>query len=501
MKLRRLLEAITDYTPEGDMEVDIKGLAYDSRTVQPGDLFIAVRGTSQDGHDYCRDAVRKGAAGLVMEDWKEPGSRITRIRVPDSREALSKLSARFYDYPYEKMDIIGITGTNGKTTTSYMIESILYASGASPGVIGTVSTRFGGRTRPASVTTPESLDLMRVMREMADEDVTHVILEVSSHALDQGRTRDCPFRVALFTNFSRDHLDYHTTMENYFKAKSRIFQDLHRGRHGKESVAVINMDDVKGKELLSFIRTRVMTYGLDHRCDVRAETISSGKEGLRLRLFTPRGETEVTSSLIGNVNIYNILAAAASALALDIGLDAISRGIESLPGVPGRLESVKNPRGLSVVVDYAHTPDALLKAQETLAPIVQGRLITVFGCGGDRDRGKRSEMGLVAGKYSDIVIITSDNPRSEDPESIVSQIEAGMKQSGQIKREWSQGARGAASGYFIEADRREAIRKAVSMATEDDLILIAGKGHEDYQIIGSEKRFFDDRKEVVAAAS
>jgi UDP-N-acetylmuramoyl-L-alanyl-D-glutamate--2,6-diaminopimelate ligase len=324
-------------------------------------------------------------------------------------------------------------------------------------------------------------------------------MEVSSHALDQGRTRDCPFRVAVFTNFSRDHLDYHASMETYFNAKSRLFQDLHKGKGGEKSVAVVNMDDARGKALLSFIRTKVTTYGLGRQCDVRAEGVSADRSGLKFVLMTPAGDSEIESSLIGKVNVYNILAAAAAALSLDIDLDAISRGIQSLPAVPGRLELVKNPKGLAVVVDYAHTPDALLKAQETLGPLVDGRLITVFGCGGDRDKGKRSEMGLVAGKNSDILIITSDNPRSEDPESIVRQIEEGIKESGQKKREWGKGFRSMKSGYFIEVDRREAIKKAVSMASKDDMILIAGKGHEDYQIVGSERRFFDDRREVLSA--
>ena len=501
MKLRQLLDGFTNYTLEGDMELDIKGLAYDSRRVHPGELFVAIRGTSQNGHDYCREAIRNGAIALIMEEFKESCNRITRIRVPDSRTALSKLSAQFYNHPFERVEIIGITGTNGKTTTSYVLESILSAAGASPGVIGTISNRFHGKSRPASVTTPESLDLMRTMKEMADEGVTHVVLEVSSHALDQGRTGDCPFRVAVFTNFSRDHLDYHNTMEEYFKAKSRLFQNLHKGKHGKRSVAVINMDDSKGEELLASIGTKVITYGMGRECDVRAEPISTSMNGLSFRLFTSSGKVDIRSSLLGNVNIYNILAATAAALSLNIDLEAIASGIETLKTVPGRLELVKNPRGLAVVVDYAHTPDALLKAQTTLEPMVRGRLITVFGCGGDRDKGKRSEMGLVAGENSDMVFITSDNPRSEEPESIVRQVEEGVKKSGQIKRAWTKASSSVKSGYFIEVDRHEAIKKAISLAKEDDVVLIAGKGHEDYQIIGSEKRFFDDRKEVVSAAT
>jgi len=498
MKLGQLLEGLPDYDLDGDIGLEIKRLCYDSRRIQQGDLFVAIKGYSQNGHEFLNDAVRKGAVALVAEEFRESYGEASKILVPDSRGALSKLAARFYENPCDEVELIGITGTNGKTTTSYILESIFSAAGARPGVIGTINSRFEGKSRLSPVTTPESLDLMRLIREMKDEGATHVVMEVSSHALDQGRTADCPFRVAVFTNFTRDHLDYHNSMEKYFNAKACLFRVLKKGR--RKGVAVINMDDPRGKELASICSAEVLTYGLDRKLDFSADSISTDKTGLKARLITPAGKAEITSSLIGRINLYNILAATAASLSLGIDLDRIVEGIKRLKAVPGRMELVKNRKDLTVVVDYAHTPDALLKAQETLRPLTEGRLITLFGCGGDRDKGKRYEMGICAGKNSDIVIITSDNPRNEDPESIVRQIEEGVQSSGLAKAEWSICIGAEKPAYFIEVDRHKAIEKAISMANKKDLVLIAGKGHEDYQIIGPGKRFFDDRKEVVRAA-
>jgi UDP-N-acetylmuramoyl-L-alanyl-D-glutamate--2,6-diaminopimelate ligase len=423
------------------------------------------------------------------------------VRVPNSREALSKLAVRFYDYPFRGINLIGITGTNGKTTTSYLLESVLEAAGKKPGVIGTINYRFLGKTHSAPVTTPESLDLMRFLREMADAGVTDVILEVSSHALDQKRTGECPFKLAVFTNFSRDHLDYHNSMEAYFKAKSLLFQGIKKSKPEAGSTAIINMDDPRGEELATLTEAPVLTYGLRERWDVRGERLSAGRSGLKARLITPVGEVDIRSPLIGEINIYNILAASAAAISLNVDLDAVAEGIERLERVPGRLELVKNQCGLNLVVDYAHTPDALLKTLTALRPIVDGRLITVFGCGGDRDKGKRSEMGLVAGENSDLVFITSDNPRSEDPLSIIAQIEKGTQATGLVRLNNFPQRPVTASGYFVEADRRQAIRKAVALANERDLVLIAGKGHEDYQIVGGQRKRFDDRKEAALAAA
>jgi UDP-N-acetylmuramoyl-L-alanyl-D-glutamate--2,6-diaminopimelate ligase len=501
MKLIHLLEGLKEYDLTGDPELEIEGLAYDSRQIKPGHLFVALQGHALNGHHYLGDAVQNGAVALIGEKFSGLKGNLTKVRVPNSREALSKLAARFYEYPFKGMNLIGITGTNGKTTTSYLLESILTAAGKRPGVIGTINYRYLGKSHAAPVTTPESLDLMGFLREMADAGVTDVIMEVSSHALDQKRTGECPFKLGVFTNFSRDHLDYHKTMEEYFKAKSLLFQGLKKGKPDAASTAVINMDDPRGEQLAALTEAPVVTYGLDQKWDVRGERLSADRTGLKARLMTPVGEVDIRSSLIGEMNIYNILAASAAALSLNVHLDAVAEGIERLGMVPGRLELVKNQGGLNLVVDYAHTPDALLKTLTNLRPIVDGRLITVFGCGGDRDKGKRSEMGLVAGENSDLVFITSDNPRSEDPLSIIAQIEKGIQATGLIRLNNSPKRPFKGSGYFIEADRRRAIRKAVALADETDLVLIAGKGHEDYQIVGGERKRFDDRKEAARAAS
>jgi len=501
MKLIHLLDGLKAYDLNGDPEQEIEGLSYDSRQIKPGYLFVALKGHALNGHHYLEDAVQNGAAALVGEEFTGLRENLTRVRVPNSREALSKLSARFYDYPFRGINLIGITGTNGKTTTSYLLDSILTAAGKKPGVIGTINYRYLGKTRSAPVTTPESLDLMHFLREMADAGVTDVILEVSSHALDQNRTGECPFKLAVFTNFSRDHLDYHNTMEAYFKAKSLLFRGLKKRKQDDGSTAIINMDDPKGEQLATLTDAPVVTYGLHQRWDVSGEHLSADRSGLKARLLTPVGAVDIRSSLIGEINIYNILAASAAALSLHVDLDAIAEGIARLKRVPGRLELVKNQRGLNLVVDYAHTPDALLKTLTTLRPMVDGRLITVFGCGGDRDKGKRSEMGLVAGENSDLVFITSDNPRSEDPLSIIAQIEKGTQATGLIRLNNSSQRPSKGSGYFVEEDRRQAIRKAVAMADERDLVLIAGKGHEDYQIVGGQRKRFDDRKEAALAAS
>ncbi|MFZ7110560.1 MAG: UDP-N-acetylmuramoyl-L-alanyl-D-glutamate--2,6-diaminopimelate ligase [Desulfatiglandales bacterium] len=496
MKLGQIVRGIDYQEHLGDPEVEISGVAYDSREVRPGYLFVALRGHALDGHAYLLDALERGAAALVAEDFTGYEARgAALVRVSDSRGALSKIASAFYSRPFEEMNLIGITGTNGKTTTSYLLESVFTAAGRRPGVIGTINYRICGQKSSASVTTPESLDLMRLLRRMADRGATDVIMEVSSHALDQGRTRECPFKAAVFTNITRDHLDYHKTMEAYFEAKSRLFLGL-----DESSTAVLNLDDPNAKKLATLTPARVLTYGLQSSCQVRAEVLSSDRNGIRARLITPAGKREIRSPLLGKVNVYNILAAATAALALDLELDSVAKGLEAVGSVPGRLEPVQNRRGLSVVVDYAHTPDALLKALETLRPLTGGRLITVFGCGGDRDRGKRIEMGLVAGQHSDLVIITSDNPRSEDPLSILTDIEKGIRKSEMRPLDASANFPVNGPGYILEVDRRKAIRQAFRMAGGEDLILIAGKGHEDYQIVGRERRSFDDRKEAALAA-
>jgi UDP-N-acetylmuramoyl-L-alanyl-D-glutamate--2,6-diaminopimelate ligase len=501
MRLGRLIKGLKVHDFRGDPELDIKGLAYDSRLVGPGYLFVALKGRSLDGRSFMKDAVQRGAVALVADEFQDFDFEAAMIRVRDPREALSALSLTFYNEPYKGINLTGITGTNGKTTTSYLLESILSAAGKRPGVIGTINYRLPGQTLDAPVTTPESLDLMRILRSMADEGVTDVVMEVSSHALDQGRVRDCPFRTGIFTNFSRDHLDYHRSMDAYFEAKCLLFQGLMKWGPRNFTRAVINADDPKAKDLTGLIRVPIVTYGLGKECDVRAENIQVTRDGLTANLVSPAGETEIRSRLIGDFNIYNILAAATAALTMDVDLKEIVSGVRELKCVPGRLELVKNSRSLTIVVDYAHTPDALLKALKAVKPLVKGRLITLFGCGGDRDKGKRREMGRVAGEHSDLLFVTSDNPRTEDPSAIASQIVKGVHESGlkKLLRVPEKGLNGP--GYVLDLDRRNAIRTAISLADKKDLILIAGKGHEDYQIIGKDRINFDDRKVAAEAAS
>lgn len=500
MKLSKLLEAIEIRDFSGDLQLEIKGLAYDSRKIRPGYLFVALRGQRLDGHDYIMDAIRRGAVALIGERFQGAGDGITRILVPDSRKALSRLAQEFYGAPFEGVSLIGITGTNGKTTTSYILESILLAAGARPGVIGTINYRHSGTVHRAEVTTPESLDLMALLREMKDHGVSDVIIEVSSHALDQGRIGECPFKVAVFTNISRDHLDYHTDMEAYFKAKSLLFERIGRGNPDDPNYAVINMDDPRGEDLMNLTQAQTITYGLSGRSDVRAESIHWDERGIRAKIITPLGARAIESPLIGEINVYNILAGVATSMALGIDLDDMVRGIREMNRVPGRMELVPNSLGVTIVVDYAHTPDALLKTIRNLRPLAEGRFITVFGCGGDRDKGKRREMGRLAGLNSDILVVTSDNPRTEDPLLIIEEIEKGVRGTGLEMIPPLQNKTAIGRGYLLEPDRREAIGKAIRLAEKGDLVLIAGKGHEDYQIVGTERRHFDDREEARRAA-
>ena len=498
MYLEDLIENIGIKNRAGDLHVEISHVDYDSRRIGPEGLFVAMKGHTLDGHDFIGDAVLAGAAAVLSEmapdtlirNLGNKGNRLpVFLQVPDSRKALSQLAVTFYGHPFRTMNLIGITGTNGKTTTSYFLESILAAAGRNPGVIGTINRRISNLRLKSSVTTPESLDLMRILRKMADHFATDVIMEVSSHALDQGRVAACPFRTVVFTNISRDHLDYHQSMDDYFRAKSLLFTNLEQSVFEGPANAVINTDDPRGKALVAMTPAGTVTYGLEAPCHVTAKNISVDRQGLRATLISrEKGEIDIRSSLIGNFDIYNIMAAAGAAMTLGVDLKSIASGIEGLKGVPGRMELVPNDRSLTIVVDYAHTPDALEKALTAAKQITAGRILTVFGCGGDRDRGKRSEMGRVAGQNSHKVFVTSDNPRSEDPAAIADEIERGLMDAGQRE-------------YVIELERETAIKMAVEEALKEDLVLIAGKGHEDYQIIGKKRRDFDDRVVAAEAAS
>jgi len=480
--LAELLRQLPEAELKGEMGTSVCGISYDSRKVKPGFLFVALKGSACDGHLYVGDAIEKGASSLVVQEDIGQDPCIPVIKVPDSRRALARIASVYYEWPQKRLQLIGITGTNGKTTTSYILEAILREAGLKPAVIGTVNYRYESLVCPAPVTTPESLDLMKGLKKVADMGATHAVVEVSSHALDQGRVTECLFRVGVFTNLSRDHLDYHGSMEDYLQAKSLLFTEHLESRNGNDSKAVINMDSPYGRRLAQMTKATVVSYGLNRACDFTAHNVVISRDGLSGKLVYPGGEERFSCPLIGRFNLYNILAAVAASFCLGVPMELILKGVPSVGSVPGRLEPVKNNSGITVLVDYAHTPDALEKVLQDLRSVAPKRIITVFGCGGDRDRGKRPEMGRIAVSMSDFVVITSDNPRTEDPQLIVEDILKGAKE-----------VTGGAP-YMVELDREKAIEAALARADKGDLVLIAGKGHEDYQIVGSQKRPFDDRK-------
>jgi UDP-N-acetylmuramoyl-L-alanyl-D-glutamate--2,6-diaminopimelate ligase len=482
----------------GDDRRPVAGVAYHSREVVPGGLFVALKGHLTDGHLYLEASLEKGARVIVTEQETSPPPGVTVVRVPQARLALAHLSAGFYDHPSRELTLVGITGTNGKTSTTYLLEAILSSAGHRVGVVGTVNYRLGKLTWPAPVTTPESLDLQRILREMRRHGASHVFLEVSSHALDLRRVDRATFAAGVFTNLSQDHLDYHRDLDDYLAAKARLFLELLPNGGASEGLAILNLDDPRGQALRQAIKVPSLTYGRHPDSQVRPLKPRFRRDGVTLRLATPWGEVEINSCLVGPFNLSNILAAAATALGLGLDPAVVARGIASLAGVPGRLERFGPPGGPSIFVDYAHTPAAVAQALAALQTLNFTRLLTVFGCGGDRDRSKRPLMGRAAAAASHLVVVTSDNPRTEDPEAIIRQIEPGVAAAGLAPINEAAARRGD-PGYLVVPDRREAIRLAVKLAGLGDGVLIAGKGHEDYQIWGAERRHFDDREEVVAA--
>ena len=480
--------------PENQM---ISSIHYDSRNVRPGGLFVAIPGHRCDGHAYISEAVEKGAVAVITEKpWSGP-ALVSVVRVENARLALAAGASVFYKEPYRELCMIGITGTNGKTTTAYLLESILGAAGHNVGVIGTINYRFDGRHLASPVTTPESVDLMRLLREMVDQGVTHVVLEVSSHALDLHRVAFCEFDVGVFTNLSRDHLDYHKDMERYWQCKRQLCVGrLGVGSKRGRATAIINWDDPRGESLYNDVAVPALRFGLSYGSEILAQNARVGIDGVSGTIKTPRGAFDFTSSLVGNHNIYNILAATGVAVAVDVPLETIQKGVAGLDGVPGRLESVPNDLGFSVFVDYAHTPDALENVLGVLKELTSGRLITVFGCGGDRDRDKRPMMGEAAGRLSDLVVLTSDNPRTESPEAILADIIRGITTAQPHEYESHELARGFESpGFVVEPERRKAIALGLGAAARGDTVIIAGKGHETYQIVGETVLPFDDRVE------
>lgn len=465
----------------GPSSVDITGVCYDSRVVKPGFAFAAITGAAENGHDFIGDAIRNGATLILAEEEprQPPPENVTYAVTAESRLALGALSDYFHGFPSREMKVVGVTGTNGKTTTSYLIAEALKASGLPCGRIGTTGhDLLAGKQSHADNTTPESSDVHHLLAEMGANGAKYCAMEVSSHALDQGRVDSVRFAVGVFTNLTQDHLDYHGDMESYFSAKARLFSELGAKR------AVINADDPYGSRLLMMTPGVIATYGLSDCADFRAENISVTVEGTSTTLKTPYGAFDVRSALVGRHNVYNILAACAAVMPEGVSEGSFADGVAALTAVPGRFERV-TPDGapFAVVVDYAHTPDALENVLKTARALLngEGRLITVFGCGGDRDRAKRPLMGRSAWALSDQVIVTSDNPRTEEPGGIIKEIVAGIGGD-------------SSKRVAVAPDRRSAIRMAVRSAGRGDIVMIAGKGHEDYQIVGKKKTHFDDRE-------
>ena len=487
MRLFALIEGAKYQVLRGSLEVEVRGVRYDSRQIRPGDLFVCIRGFALDGHDFLRAAWTSGAVAALVERGDLPESALregTVVRVGDARKGLALVAARFYDYPSRRLTLIGVTGTNGKTTTTYLIESVLRRAGHRAGLIGTIEYRFKGVEMDAARTTPEAPDLQELLERMWRLGADSAVMEVSSHALALHRVDHCEFDVAVFTNLTQDHLDFHGTMESYRSAKLSLFEGLEaETTKAAEKAAVINRDDPAADLFLRGARVRSYTYSLEQPADLLATDIRIGLDGIQCRLQTPWGTTAIHSPLLGRYNLSNILAAAATGLHLGASLAEVADGISALHQVPGRCERVEEGQGFGVMVDYAHTPDALERVLRMARECCPGRLIALFGCGGDRDRAKRPLMGEAAVRLADFTVITFDNPRSEDPLRIIREIEDGAK------KVWGQGR-----GYVIISDRAMAIREALSLAQRGDMVVIAGKGHETYQILGDRTIPFDDRQ-------
>jgi UDP-N-acetylmuramoyl-L-alanyl-D-glutamate--2,6-diaminopimelate ligase len=479
-------DVVRAITREGDRQVagassgldsPCTGVTHDSRRVEPGAVFVALRGLKADGAAFAPQAIAAGAAAIVSERGPEGSVAVPWVVVADARLALALASAEFFGHPSRQMQVVGITGTNGKTTTAYLVRAILETAGVKSGLMGTVTYQLGDRSFDATRTTPEAPDVQGFMREMVTSGCRACAMEVSSHALALRRVDGIRFAAAVFTNLTRDHLDFHSSMDDYFAAKRRLFDMLPEG-----ATAVINVDDPRGASLVDSVR-RPVTYGMTRPADVSPGPIAYSLDGLQFDIRAPKGAVRVRSRLVGKPNAYNILAAVATATELDVPTDAVEAGLEGLEGVPGRFQMASGASDdVRAVVDYAHTDDALRNLLETARPMATRRLITVFGCGGDRDRTKRPLMGMVAARLSDVVVITSDNPRNEDPNQIIEEIKRGADAETRQSR----------AEVLIRPDRRDAIRDAVGLAGPGDVVLVVGKGHEKYQEMGGRTFEFDD---------
>jgi UDP-N-acetylmuramoyl-L-alanyl-D-glutamate--2,6-diaminopimelate ligase len=472
--LKDVLQGIPVVAAAGAMTEEIAGIAFSSKAARPGFLFAALPGAARSGLDFVAEALANGAAAVLSAWPKPPAVDTAWVQVADAREALALAAANFYGHPSDRMKVVGVTGTKGKTTTTFILEEILRAAGSAPGLIGTIEYRRPGWSTAAPRTTPESSDLQALLRDFLDAGVSHCVMEVSSHALEQKRVWGVSYDVAVFTNLSGEHMDYHPSMEAYFEAKRKLFFLNH-----KKSAAVVNWDDPWGQKLVAELPMATVTFGLEPAAIVRALKYIPSEKGIDVQVSYPGGTMRIQSALVGRHNLYNLLAAVGAALALSVPPADIVKGIAALKGVPGRFERVPNRRGILVVVDYAHTDNALENLLMTAREFKPRRVIVVFGAGGDRDRDKRERMGRVAARLADWTVLTSDNPRSEDPAEIIAAIERGF-------------AKEAVRAYEVEPDRRKAIVRALATANKGDIVLVAGKGHENTQIFRDRTVHFSD---------
>src|SRR5438128_4651770 len=482
MPVSELVAALGETRMIGAPPAAIGGIAADSRKVVPGDCFVAVPGFKQDARRFVPEAIARGAAVIVSEGPPAGDVGVAQIIVPSARTALARAAAAYYGHPSRQLTVVGITGTNGKTTTSYLVDALLQTRGLRTGVIGTIQYRIGAETLPAGQTTPEALELQSMLARMYADGVRGVAMEVSSHALALARVEGLTFDVAVFTNLTQDHLDFHGTLDEYRRAKRRLFELLAQSPKSGRT-AVVNADDPSGAEMVRGLDVPTLSFGLGASARIRAVEHASTLQGIRLHARTPRGDLHLTSPLIGEHNVMNLLGAVGVGLALDLEPAAIARALGAVGAVPGRFEQVRAGQPFLVVVDYAHTPDALERVLATARKLTRGRLGVVFGCGGDRDRGKRPIMGEIAARLADRVWVTSDNPRSERPDAIIDEILVGVRRAG------------AAPGRFAtEPDRARAIAAVLAWAEAGDTVVLAGKGHETYQIVGADTLPFDDRE-------
>jgi len=486
MRLKTLISFLDNCQIDADAtDFEVAGIAGNSKSVRPDFVFVAVKGAQEDGHRFIPEAIENGAQAIVIQDAQmrlagntqrlTAGKKVAVIAVADTRQALARLSAAFYHFPSRAVKVVGITGTNGKTTISYLIESILKEAGINCAVIGTINYRFKDKVFPSGNTTPGPLELQAMLAEMVRGGVPYAVIEVSSHALDQERTAGINFHSAIFTNLTQDHLDYHLDIESYFQAKSKLFRDI-----DKTSFVALNQDDRYNQRLKGLTPAKIITYGIENNADVMAKDIKYALLETEFLLSTFKGESRIKTSLIGRHNVYNILSGVAWALAQNLDLSLVKSAVEKFNTVPGRLERIQGNGDFCVFVDYAHTEDALKNAISALRQVSAKRIIVVFGCGGERDKAKRPKMGTVVSELADYAIVTNDNPRHEDPLEIINDIKRGITKD----------------NFCVVAERREAIKKSLSLARPGDIVLVAGKGHESYQIVQDERIHFDDREVV-----